>query len=142
MSAIVVTQTQQWPSHTGGVGSWETPEFLLPTAETLSLQIELFRRYQSLYRQSPGIESNGVATWGTDSSTELAMLVLSQSLTEHSKLVKLQSSHPPKAEPRRKAERKVADLGWTRDQAYAVRQTLASFEDDWNDPGMAIYDDL
>jgi hypothetical protein len=36
----------------------------------------------------------------------------------------------------------VADLGWTPQQAAETRARLASFEEDWDAPGMDGYDDL
>jgi hypothetical protein len=39
-------------------------------------------------------------------------------------------------------ERTIASLGWTREQAAKVRNQLASFEEDWNAPGMEAYDRL
>ena len=38
--------------------------------------------------------------------------------------------------------RTLAALGWSREQAAAVRAQLASFEEDWNAPGMEAYDEL
>jgi hypothetical protein len=34
------------------------------------------------------------------------------------------------------------DLGWTPEQIIEARSRLLSFEEDWNAPGMEIYDDL
>jgi hypothetical protein len=36
----------------------------------------------------------------------------------------------------------LAALGWSRREAALVRSQLASFEDDWNAPGMEAYDQL
>jgi hypothetical protein len=36
----------------------------------------------------------------------------------------------------------IAGLGWTPEQAALVRAQLASFEEDWNAPGMEAYDRL
>jgi hypothetical protein len=36
----------------------------------------------------------------------------------------------------------VADLGWSREEAAAVRGQLAAFEEDWDAPGMDAYDAL
>lgn len=36
----------------------------------------------------------------------------------------------------------VADLGWTQNQTAETRARLASFEEDWDAPGMDGYDDL
>ena len=36
----------------------------------------------------------------------------------------------------------VADLDWTPQQAAETRARLASFEEDWDAPGMHGYDDL
>ena len=36
----------------------------------------------------------------------------------------------------------IADLGWIPQQAANTRARLASFEEDWNAPGMDGYDDL
>ena len=37
---------------------------------------------------------------------------------------------------------RIADLGWTQQQAAEIRASLASFEADWNAPGMEGYDEL
>ena len=34
----------------------------------------------------------------------------------------------------------VADLGWSREEAWVTRARLSSFEEDWDAPGMDIYD--
>lgn len=39
-------------------------------------------------------------------------------------------------------ERSIRSLGWTREQAALVHNSLASFEEDWNAPGMEAYDRL
>lgn len=36
----------------------------------------------------------------------------------------------------------VRDLGWTREEAASVRAQLATFEADWDAPGMDAYDEL
>lgn len=36
----------------------------------------------------------------------------------------------------------IQELGWTREQAAAIRYRLAAFREDWEAPGMEIYDDL
>lgn len=36
----------------------------------------------------------------------------------------------------------VRDLGWTREQAIETRLRLRAFEEDWDAPGMEIYDEL
>jgi hypothetical protein len=36
----------------------------------------------------------------------------------------------------------VADLGWTPDRAASVRAQLGSFEEDWLDPEMDVYDEV
>lgn len=36
----------------------------------------------------------------------------------------------------------IADLGWTPEQAAAIRAQLAAFADDWDDPAMDVYDEL
>ena len=36
----------------------------------------------------------------------------------------------------------IGDLGWTREDAIAAYYTFKSFEEDWNAPGMELYDDL
>lgn len=33
----------------------------------------------------------------------------------------------------------IRDLGWTREQAKAVRAKLSSFAQDWDDPHMDVY---
>ena len=38
--------------------------------------------------------------------------------------------------------RLIQELGWTREQATAIRYRLAAFREDWEAPGMEIYDDL
>jgi hypothetical protein len=50
-------------------------------------------------------------------------------------LVSLQHAAPP-------TPLRVADLGWTREQAVDTRARLASFAEDWDAPGMEGYDDL
>ena len=36
----------------------------------------------------------------------------------------------------------IRDLGWTREQAIETRLRLQAFEQDWDAPGMEIYDEL
>lgn len=36
----------------------------------------------------------------------------------------------------------IADVGWSPTKAAAIRATLASFVDDWDDPRMDIYNAL
>ena len=36
----------------------------------------------------------------------------------------------------------IDDLGWTREEAAAVRALFGAMADDWDDPGMDAYDDL
>jgi hypothetical protein len=36
----------------------------------------------------------------------------------------------------------ISELGWTREQAAAVRHQLAAWAEDWNDPAMDVYDAL
>ena len=38
--------------------------------------------------------------------------------------------------------RSVSELGWTVEQAAAMRHRLSAFADDWNDPAMDAYDAL
>ena len=33
----------------------------------------------------------------------------------------------------------IADLGWTREEALAIRAKLSSFAEDWDDPSMDVY---
>ena len=47
-----------------------------------------------------------------------------------------------RTEPTSGAEKSVAALGWTREQAAMIRDQLANFEEDWNAPGMEVYDRL
>jgi hypothetical protein len=34
----------------------------------------------------------------------------------------------------------IQELGWTEEQIAEIRHCLASFEEDWDAPGMEIYD--
>jgi len=36
----------------------------------------------------------------------------------------------------------IDDLGWTKEQAIAVRGLFGSFAEDWDDPAMDVYNDL
>ena len=36
----------------------------------------------------------------------------------------------------------IQELGWTREQATAIRYRFAAFREDWEAPGMDVYDDL
>jgi hypothetical protein len=36
----------------------------------------------------------------------------------------------------------IQELGWTKEQATAIRYRFAAFREDWEAPGMEIYDDL
>jgi hypothetical protein len=36
----------------------------------------------------------------------------------------------------------IQDLGWTREDATAIRHRLSAFREDWEAPGMEIYDDV
>ena len=42
----------------------------------------------------------------------------------------------------RKKELRVADLGWTVNEAREARARLVAFEEDWDAPGMEEYDNL
>ncbi len=44
--------------------------------------------------------------------------------------------------PKSRSPLLIKDLGWSSTQAIAARSRLQSFEDDWNAPGMELYDDL
>jgi hypothetical protein len=39
-------------------------------------------------------------------------------------------------------ERRIEALGWSQEEAGIVRERLLSFEEDWNAPGMDVYDEL
>ena len=56
-------------------------------------------------------------------------------------LVSLQHA-APRADQPQPAPLRIADLGWTQEQAADTRARLASFAEDWNAPGMEGYDDL
>ncbi|GIK64925.1 MAG: hypothetical protein BroJett018_27190 [Chloroflexota bacterium] len=36
----------------------------------------------------------------------------------------------------------IEDLGWTPDQAAAIRAQLSAFAEDWDDPAMDVYDEI
>ena len=36
----------------------------------------------------------------------------------------------------------IQELGWTCEEATAIRYRFAAFREDWEAPGMEIYDDL
>ncbi len=36
----------------------------------------------------------------------------------------------------------IEDLGWSKMEASETRNQLASFEEDWDAPGMELYDEL
>ena len=55
-------------------------------------------------------------------------------------LVSLQYAAPP-TNQQPPARLRVADLGWTQEQAADTRARLASFTEDWDTPGMEGYDD-
>lgn len=40
------------------------------------------------------------------------------------------------------SERRISELGWTRDEVVEIRSRLASFAKGWDAPGMEDYDDL
>lgn len=40
----------------------------------------------------------------------------------------------------RKDQLLIADLGWTKEEAFETRTRLLSFDEDWSVPGMEIYD--
>lgn len=46
------------------------------------------------------------------------------------------------AETAPRGARTIDELGWTTQEAAETRARLASFEDDWNAPGMEIYDEV
>ncbi|MGH7963857.1 MAG: hypothetical protein ACRERD_18875 [Candidatus Binatia bacterium] len=48
----------------------------------------------------------------------------------------------PSANTGKKEPPRVTDLAWTQRQTAETRARLASFEEDWNAPGMDGYDDL
>ncbi len=43
---------------------------------------------------------------------------------------------------RQQSSHLIQDLGWTRDEALAIRYQFAAFREDWEAPGMELYDDL
>lgn len=59
--------------------------------------------------------------------------------------VEVLSQQTSQAQPIKKSspvQHLIQDLGWTREQAAAIRYRLAAFREDWEAPGMEIYDDL
>jgi len=44
--------------------------------------------------------------------------------------------------PGKKEHLTIEDLGWTKEFAAKIRSQLAGFEEEWDAPGMEIYDDL
>lgn len=42
---------------------------------------------------------------------------------------------------KQKKAQRIEALGWSEEEAAKVRESLLSFEEDWNDPGMNVYDD-
>ena len=36
----------------------------------------------------------------------------------------------------------IKEIGWSREEALETRARLATFEEDWNAPGMKAYDEL
>lgn len=47
-----------------------------------------------------------------------------------------------KAAPAQPVKHLIEELGWTREQAAEIRYRLASFSEDWEAPGMEVYDDI
>lgn len=41
-----------------------------------------------------------------------------------------------------KKTQRIERLGWSEEEAAKVRESLLSFEEDWSDPGMNVYDEL
>jgi hypothetical protein len=56
-------------------------------------------------------------------------------------LISFQHAAQPTDQPQ-PAPLRVADLGWTQEQAADTRARLASFAEDWEAPGMEGYDEL
>jgi hypothetical protein len=48
----------------------------------------------------------------------------------------------PNGKERRKGEIDLAARGITREQAAEMRHRVISFEEDWNAPGIEVYDEL
>ena len=42
----------------------------------------------------------------------------------------------------KKKAQQIERLGWSEEEAAKVRESLLSFEEDWSDPGMKVYDEL
>ena len=57
--------------------------------------------------------------------------VLSQQLPQMQTTIRMSSS-----------PRLIQELGWTKEQANSIRCRFASFREDWDAPGMELYDDL
>ena len=73
---------------------------------------------------------------------QLVDILLDSALDEAMRiLVSLQHAAPP-ADQQQHIPLRVADLGWTQEQAADTRARLASFTEDWDAPGMEGYDEL
>jgi hypothetical protein len=45
-------------------------------------------------------------------------------------------------QPSSPVKHSIQELGWTKEKAAEIRHRLASFSEDWEVPGMEVYDDL
>ena len=48
----------------------------------------------------------------------------------------------PSGQAKALPSKRVADLGWSREEAAEIRASLLAFEEDWSAPGMELYDTL
>lgn len=66
-------------------------------------------------------------------------------LERHGATIGVRSRYPSPIQTRIKTSSSphlIQDLGWTQEEATAIRYRFAAFREDWEAPGMELYDDL
>ncbi len=56
--------------------------------------------------------------------------------------IQLETSQVSRVHQTTPMKHSIQELGWTEEQTAEIRHRLAAFEEDWDAPGMEIYDDL
>ena len=142
MTGTLSTSPGQWPTHTSVSGLTlmrreETYAVPLPGAgktlrptnspgSWLNQEVILGQ-----YRRDPGVGFRY-----TEDTTSITWITLAFTLL---RLRDLSGSYVPRRGAGKSLNR-ISELGWTRATARKIRESLSSFKEDWNSPGMDAYD--